>query len=83
MFIQPFFANNWKSGAGVGINAEMTQNWQASTFTAYINPTVSGVTKLGRQTVQIGIGPRIPVAAPAGVKPDFGFRGVFTLVFPK
>ena len=26
MFIQPFFTNNWKSGAGLGINAEMTQN---------------------------------------------------------
>jgi hypothetical protein len=83
MFIQPFFANNWKSGAGLGINAEMTQNWQASTFTAFINPTVSGVTKLGSQTVQLALGPRIPVAAPSGLKPDFGVRAVFTLVFPK
>jgi hypothetical protein len=83
LFIQPFFTNNWKSGAGLGINAEMTQNWEASTFTAFLNPLVSGVTKLGSQTVQLGVGPRIPIAAPAGQKPDFGFRGVFTLVFPK
>src|ERR1700744_4356137 len=83
MFIQPFFTNNWKSGAGLGINAEMTQNWQANTFTAFINPLVSGVTKLGNQTVQLGVGPRIPVAAPSGQKADFGIRGVFTLVFPK
>jgi hypothetical protein len=83
LFMQPFFSYNWKSGAGLGVNSEMTQNWKASTFTAYINPLISAVTKLGTQAVQIGIGPRIPVTAAPGQKPDFGFRGVFTLVFPK
>ncbi|WP_259068079.1 hypothetical protein HDF24_17905 [Mucilaginibacter sp. X4EP1] len=81
LFMQPFFAFNWKSGAGLGINSEMTENWQASTFTAYINPALTGVTKLGSQTVQLGLGPRIPVCGPN--HPDFGFRGVLTLVFPK
>jgi hypothetical protein len=83
LFLQPFFAHNWKSGAGLSINAEMTENWQAGTFTAVLNPLVNGVTKLGKQTVQLGLGPRIPVAGPAGSRPDLGFRGVFTLVFPK
>jgi len=81
LFAQPFFIMNFKSGAGLGVNSEMTQNWQASTFTAYINPSVSGVTKLGTQTVQLGLGPRIPICGPN--HPDFGFRGVLTLVFPK
>lgn len=81
LYLQPFFALNFKSGAGLGVNSEMTQNWQASTFTAYINPSVSAVTKLGTQTVQLGLGPRIPVCGPN--HPDFGFRGVLTLVFPK
>jgi hypothetical protein len=83
MFLQPFFAKNWKSGAGLGINAEITSNWQNQTTLVFINPIVTGVTKLGTQIVSLGIGPRIPVAGPVGVKPDFGFRGVITFVFPK
>lgn len=83
MFLQPFFVHNWKSGAGVGLNAEITSNWEASTTLAFINPTVSGVTKLGKQTVSLAVGPRIPVAGPSESRPDFGFRGVLTFVFPK
>jgi hypothetical protein len=83
LFLQPFITHNWKSGAGLAINAELTQIWQNSTFTAFINPLLSGVTKLGKQTVQLGVGPRIPVAGPSGFRPDFGFRGVLALVFPK
>jgi hypothetical protein len=83
LFLQPFFTHNWKSGAGLGVNAELTENWHTSSFTGFVNPLVSGVTKLGKQTVQLGLGPRIPIAGPEGSKPDFGIRGVFTLVFPK
>jgi hypothetical protein len=83
LFIQPFITHNWKSGAGLGVNAELTENWHASSFSGFVNPVVSGVTKLGKQTVQLGLGPRIPIAGPDGSRPDFGIRGVFTLVFPK
>lgn len=83
MFIQPFFTHNWKSGAGLGVNAEITSNWQAGNATAFINPVVSGVTKLGTQTIQLAIGPRIPVAGPAESKAKFGFRAVLTFVFPE
>lgn len=83
LFLQPFITHNWKSGAGLGVNAELTENWHAGTFTGFINPLVSGVTKLGTQTVQLGLGPRIPIAGPDGAKSDFGIRAVFTLVFPK
>lgn len=83
MFIQPFFTHNWKSGAGLGVNAEITSNWQAGSTTAFINPIVSGVTKLGTQTIQLAVGPRIPVAGPSESKPKFGFRAVLTFVFPE
>jgi hypothetical protein len=83
LYMQPFFSRNWKSGAGLGINAELTENWQAGTFTGYLNPIVNGVTKLGKQVVQLAVGPRIPIAGPSGFRPDFGIRAVFTLVFPK
>ena len=83
MFLQPFINFNWKSGAGIGINSEITQNWEAGTTSAFINPTVSAVTKLGKQTISLVIGPRIQVAAPEGNKADFGLRAVLIFVFPR
>lgn len=79
MFLQPFFSKSWKSGASISANSEITFNWQTGTTTAFINPLVNGVTRLGKQTISIGVGPRISVGNPA----DFGFRGVLTFVFPK
>ena len=63
-FIQPFITPNWKSGAGIGLSAEVTKNWQSNTTTAFIMPNVSGVTKLGKQIISLSFGARIPVAAP-------------------
>lgn len=83
LFLQPFLTYNWKSGAGLGGNAEITQNWNAGTTTAFINPTLSGVTKLGTQVVSLAVGPRIQVAAPSGAKSAFGIRAVLIFVFPK
>lgn len=83
MFLQPFINYNWKSGAGIGINSEITQNWESSTTSVFINPTLSGVTKLGKQVVSLVVGPRIQVAAADGNKADFGVRSAITFVFPK
>ena len=83
MFVQPFLAYNWKSGAGIGANMEWTQNWTASSTTIWINPTLSAVTSLGTQKVQLAIGPRFNVAAPAGGKADFGWRAAVVFLFPK
>ena len=83
LFLQPFITRNWKSGAGIGLSGEITQNWKSSTTTAFIIPTFSGVTKLGKQTISLSFGPRIPVASPSGSKPDFGWRGGVNFVFPK
>ncbi|CAN1490507.1 hypothetical protein MCETHM1_00181 [Flavobacteriaceae bacterium] len=83
MFIQPFVTYNWKSGAGAGGNFEITQNWEGNDTAVYFNPTISGLTKLGTQMVQLAVGPRIPVSVPAGSRPDFGIRAVLNFVFPK
>lgn len=83
LFLQPFFTYNWKSGAGLGANGEITQNWNGNTTTAFINPTLSGITKLGTQIVSLAVGPRIQVAAPAGAKSAFGIRAALIFVFPK
>jgi hypothetical protein len=46
MYLQGFLVYNWKSGAGVGLSSENTFNWEASSNTSYLVPSVTGVTKL-------------------------------------
>ncbi|NEU09623.1 hypothetical protein GZH53_14950 [Flavihumibacter sp. R14] len=83
LFLQPFLSKSWKSGASVSVNSEITCNWEQSYTLAYLNPVVSGVTKLGKQTVSIAVGPRVPLGGPDEHLAAFGFRGVITLVFPQ
>jgi hypothetical protein len=83
LFVQPFINYGWKSGATLGVNAEIVQNWEGSTTTIFLNPIVSGVTKLGGQIISVTVGPRIPLSAPDGNKADYGVRAVLTFVFSK
>lgn len=83
MFFQPFLTHNWKSGAGISLSSEMNFNWQANTTTIFLAPSVSAVTKMGKQAVSLALGPRIVLASPSGSKPDFGLRATLTFVFPK
>lgn len=83
LFVQPFVVYNWKSGAGMGANMELTQNWKADTTTLWFNPNASAVTSLGKQKIQVVIGPRINLAAPKGAKADWGWRAVLIFLFPK
>ena len=82
LFFQPFVSYNWKSGAGVGVNMELTQNWEGSTTTVWLNPILTAVTSLGEQKTQFIIGPRINLAAPDGAKADLGLRAMIVLLFP-
>jgi hypothetical protein len=83
LFVQPFFAKNFKSGAGLGFNSEISIDWRTGNTTAFLNPIVTAITKLGTQIISMGIGPRIPLSAPSETKADFGLRAVLTFVFPK
>jgi len=83
MFVQPFLTYNYKSGAGLGVSAEITQNWKASATSAVLVPNVSAVTKLGKQIVSLAVGPRIPLSMPSGSEYKFGVRAAAILVFPK
>ena len=83
LFFQPFFTYNWKSGAGIGGNFEITQNWNGDTTTVWFNPTISALTSLGKQKTQFAIGPRFNLAAPDGGKADIGFRAAIVFLFPK
>lgn len=83
LFFQPFFVRSFPSGASLGGNLELTRNWEAGTTMVFFNPIVNGVTKIGKQVIQLAMGPRIPLAGPDGSKPAFGIRSVIVLVFPK
>jgi hypothetical protein len=83
MYVQPFLTYNWKSGAGLTVNSELTQSWEASTTNGFINIMAGGLTKFGKQLVQLQVGPRIQVAAPEGSKSRFGVRTAMIFVFPK
>lgn len=83
MFVQPFFVYNWKSGAGIGGNFEWTVNWPTETSVVWFNPILSGVTSLGKQKVQLAIGPRLNLAAPENVKAAWGMRAVMVFLFPR
>jgi hypothetical protein len=81
MFIQPFFTYNWKSGAGIGLVGSITQNWKNNTNATTITIPLTGITKFGKQIIQLGVGPQIPITGTP--KPDFGWRAQLVLIFPK
>lgn len=83
LFLQPFFTYNWKSGAGLGANFEITQNWLTDATTVWLNPILSAVTSIGKQKTQLAVGPRFNLAAPNGSKADFGIRAALVFLFPK
>lgn len=83
MFVQPFITYNWKSGSGLGVVGEYTQNWKSNTTSIWIIPTVSGVTSIGTQKVSLAIGPRLNIIAPESMRADWGWRAVVIFIFPK
>jgi hypothetical protein len=83
LFFQPFLTYNWKSGAGIGGQFEITQNWEANNTTVWFIPTISAVTSLGTQKTQFSIGPRFNLAAPNSAKADLGVRANIVFLFPK
>lgn len=81
-YTQIFLSHSYKSGASLGVNAEITQNWEANTTMISLNPSIGAVTKLGDQVVQFAVMPLIPIVGPHESRPDWGLRAVVAFVFP-
>lgn len=81
-YTQIFLSHSYKSGASLGVNAEITQNWEGNTTNISLNPSVGAVTKFGDQVVQFNIQPLIPIVGPHESRPDWGLRAVVAFVFP-
>lgn len=82
-YLQPFLTYNWKSGGGININADLTQNWKVKRTQSNLNIQFSGLTKLGKFPLQFAVGPRIPLTALPSLKGYFGVRAQLTFLFPK
>ncbi|TDW50075.1 hypothetical protein EV144_102509 [Flavobacterium sp. 270] len=82
-YTQIFLSHSYKSGASLGINAEITQNWEGRTTMISLNPSIGGITKLGKQVVQLSLSPLIPIVGPDQLKPDWGLRATVAFVFPE
>lgn len=82
-YLQPFLTHSWKSGAGVAMNADITQNWKVKRTQASLNIMIQGLTKLGDFPVQLVAGPIIPLTSLPELKGSFGVRGAVVLVFSK
>jgi hypothetical protein len=82
-YLQPFLSHSWKSGAGVSMTGELTQNWKVKRTQTYMNIMFQGLTKLGKFPVQLVVGPRIPITALPYLKGYFGVRAAMVLVFSK
>ena len=81
LFVQPFFTFNWKSGAGIGVVGSITQNWETKINTTTITVPFTGITKFGKQIIQLAVGPQFPVTG--NPIASFGWRAQLTLIFPK
>lgn len=83
MFVNPFLAYNWKTGAGLTGNLEWTQNWQSNRANVWFSPMFSGLTSFGKQKVSFAVGPKFNLAAPDEVRAKMGLRASLVLLFPK
>lgn len=81
LFVQPFFTYNFKSGAGIGLVGAITQDWENKNTSTTLTLPFSGITKFGKQIIQLALGPQLPLSGPA--KGDFGWRAQLVLIFPK
>ncbi len=82
-FVQPFLTYTTPTAWSFNLNTETTYDWENKQWLVPINVLVSKVTKLGNQLVSVGGGVRYWADGPDSGPHGWGFRLVFTLLFPK
>jgi hypothetical protein len=84
-FLQPFLAIGTKGGVTYTLNTESTANWKAASgqeWTVPINFMISKVAKLGKKPISVAAGAGYFLQKPDD-GPEWKFRSVVTLLFPK
>jgi hypothetical protein len=82
-FLQPFVSYITQTKTTLTLNTESTYDWNASKWSVPINATVSQLFKVGNQPMQLGLGARYWAQSPDSGPDGWGFRVVYTLLFPK
>ena len=81
-FFQPFMTYASKSGASLTLASENTQDWNNDLFGGFAGVYFAKVTKMGKQMVQLGGGPKI-FYGNNPFNPEWGFRINAIFLFPK
>ena len=82
-FLQPFVSYITQTKTTLSLNTESTYDWNTSKWTVPINATVSQLFKVGSQPMQLGFGVRYWAQSPDSGPDGWGFRVMYTLLFPK
>ena len=81
-FFQPFMTYATKSGASYTLASENTQDWDNDLFGGFAGVYFAKVTKMGKQMVQLGGGPKI-FYGNNPFNPDWGIRVNIILLYPR
>ena len=82
-FLQPFVTYTTPTAWSYTLMTESLYDWKSEQWAVPLGVVVSKVTKLGEQLVSVGGGVRYWAESPDGGPHGWGFRLVFTLLFPK
>lgn len=81
MFAEPFVGYHWKSGAGLTIIGEYTNEWKTKTDYMTMQASLSGITAIGKQKIRLFVGPRVTLFGPSAMRSKFGWNCGVTLPF--
>jgi len=81
-FVQPFMTYATKTGSSYSLASENTQSWDNKIFGGFVGAYYAKVTKIGKQMVQLGGGPKVYYGNNP-FNPDWGLRVNIILLFPK
>ena len=81
-FMQPFLSYTTPGATTYAINSETSYDWISDQWQVPINLSVSQLTHMGKQPIQVGAGVKYYVESPDG-GPNWGFRLNLTFLFPK
>jgi hypothetical protein len=82
-FLQPFLSYTTPTAVTFAVNTESTYDWKNEEWSVPVNATVSKVVKFGDQLTSIGGGVRYWADGPDSSPEGWGYRLLFTLLFPR
>ncbi|MEJ2514567.1 MAG: transporter [Gammaproteobacteria bacterium] len=82
-FLQPFLTYILPSQTTIALNTESTYDWEAEQWSIPLNLTALQMVNLGGQLAQVGAGVRYWADSPDSGPEGWGFRLIFTLVYPR